>query len=489
MKEQTWKRKEYETWEDAFMGLSPVVRQQSVRIAAYTRVLFIQACEASFGSGYPGGSQRMNSKYADLAYKCGMYHQLGKALVPEEYQVWQNDFSQEEQAVYKKYPADGRLLVASLQERTLRAREKRTGKDREYHTDNIPWMMIRESCGQHMERYDGSGYPNGILGDQISPIAQIVGLAKELDRISAETKSENPFAEAYDILCSQAGQAFSEELIEILKSARAKCRNVYNKYISYTMTLPKTVSLVDKHKDRPMGLSYRAMTNGEENGVTAYEAEMWFGGIPERPGEKENAAEIEELLGRMEMVQDMSLYFLYEAADTLLRIQNCKIKLDFILLSMLPSFYKGGSQLPRLNQLFKDQPIQKERLVLSIPQQVVKEANKGTEGVIKKYLKNGICLMVDDWDPAVLSLDVLKEYGFHHVRPAKELYMKPEIASLFMTLSEAGITVIAGGADSPSVVRWLFACGVTHMSGVLTGCAVTEDELIHDSLLRERENG
>ena len=41
--EQNWKRKEYETWDEAFRGMSPVVRQQSVRVAAYTQALFVQA--------------------------------------------------------------------------------------------------------------------------------------------------------------------------------------------------------------------------------------------------------------------------------------------------------------------------------------------------------------------------------------------------------------------------------------------------------------
>ena len=44
MAEQNWKRKEYETWDEAFRGLAPAVRQQSVRVAAYTQVLFVQAC-------------------------------------------------------------------------------------------------------------------------------------------------------------------------------------------------------------------------------------------------------------------------------------------------------------------------------------------------------------------------------------------------------------------------------------------------------------
>ena len=101
--EQDWKRKEYETWDEAFRGLAPVIRQQSVRVAAYTQVIFVQACEDGFASSTEKGRQQISSQYADLAYKCGIYHQLGKALVPPEYQVWSDDFTEEEAAVYRKY--------------------------------------------------------------------------------------------------------------------------------------------------------------------------------------------------------------------------------------------------------------------------------------------------------------------------------------------------------------------------------------------------
>ena len=114
MSEQSWKRIEYETWDEAFRGLVPAVRQQSVRVASYTQVLFVQACTNGFGKEQPGGAERMRGQYADLAYKCGMYHQLGKSLVPPEYQLWREDFTEEEAAVYRKYTADGRALIAAL---------------------------------------------------------------------------------------------------------------------------------------------------------------------------------------------------------------------------------------------------------------------------------------------------------------------------------------------------------------------------------------
>ena len=482
----SWSRREYETWDEAFRALTPAVRQQSVRVAAYTQALFTQACALSFGGATPAGKDRMRGQNADLAYKCGMYHQLGKALVPPEYQLWQNDFTEEEQAVYKKYTTDGRALVAALQERGVRAKEKRRGEYMEAPTNNIPWLMIRESCEQHMERWDGSGYPAGRKGGDISPIAQIVGLAKELDRLASETKAETPFEDAFQAITGRAGQDWSPELIEVLKAAKAKCRAVYNKYIYYTMTLPKTIPLVEKRKDRPMGLTFRPMVCDAAGTVAAYEAIPWFGGIADRPGETETAAEIVGMLKRKDLLADVSFYLLYEAADAVLRMENCQLGLQGVVVQMMPEFYALPTQLQRFNQLFKDQPIPRDKLMLTIAASVVEGANKATTELIERYLRNGITLVLDSYDPTRLPMDKVRGMGFTHLRLAPELYLKQETANTMNTLRGQGFTLVGGGADTHDIVGWLAACGTAFMSGTMTGIPVTEDELIRDCLAREK---
>ena len=485
MKEQTWTRKEYNTWDEAFRALAPVVRQQSVRVASYTQVLFAQACASSYGVQTPAGAERMRIKLADLAYKCGMYHQIGKALVPHEYQVWQDDFTEEEKEVYKKYTTDGRLLTIHLQKKIMHIKEKRSG---EFVTESIPWMMIHETCQQHMERWDGSGYPDGRIGMEISPIAQVVGLAKELDRLASETKSENPFDEAFEALTKESGVKFSPDLIKVLVAAKTKCYQVYQNYVHYTMTLPKTIPLVDKTPDRPMGLSYRPMVNGLEGKINAYEAIPWFGGLADDPSEKENIEIIEPQLRRLELIPEISTYFLYEAADTLLRIQNCKLPIDSIVLEMIPSFYMDVSQLTKFEQLFEDQPIDKKCLILTIPDFVIIRANEELEEILKSYTDIGVTLMVDSWNPATLPLERVLDFGFTHVRLHPDLYLKREIADILTSLREQGVTVYAKDAETEDAIRWLAACGVNHFVSAATGPLIDEESLIRDALLREREH-
>lgn len=486
--EQNWKRTEYASGDEAFRGLSPIVRQQSVRVAAYTQVLFVTACKLRFGVDTKEGEARMRGQYADLSYKCGIYHQIGKALVPHEYQIWQEDFTEEEKAVYKKYTTDGRLLIAALQGKSIRAQEKRTGEYvGESPTRNVSFLMLREACEQHMERFDGSGYPAGMKGTEISPIAQIVGLAKELDRLASETKSEDPFTLAVETIRKGAGSAWSPELVAVLDSAQEACLAVYQKYIEYTRTLPKTIPLIDKRENRPMGLSYRPMVSDEQGTVKMYEATPWFGGVAGAPGETETAEELRELFKRLRIVEEVSRYFLYEATDALVRIDNCKLAINAILLNMLPDFYLAGTQLQKLLQVFVDQKLEKERLWMTVSETVLKTCSKTNLEIIRRYPRNGFVLVVDGYHPDELAPATLLEYGIRHVRIAPELYMQQDTANRIRVLEKQGFTVIGGNADSPEALEWLCACGVCCSSGTMTGIPVSEDELILDSLAREQK--
>ncbi len=484
--EQNWKRKEYETWDEAFRGLAPVIRQQSVRVAAYTQVLFVGACASNFGRDTAEGRDRMRGQYADLAYKCGLYHQLGKALVPPEYQIWQRDFTDEEQAVYRKYTTDGRTLVAALQERGSRAKGKRTGEMIEQPTKNIPWLMLRESCEQHMERWDGTGYPAGRSGNRISPIALIVGLAKELDRLCAETKSEDPFSEAFQAVVEQADVAWPAELIQVLRDNREKCEEVFVKYIHYTRALPRTIPLVRKRKDRPMGLKYRPMVCDAQGTVRGYEATPWFGGIADRPGETETGADVEQLLSRTGLITDMSFYLLYEAADALLRLENCKIATAGILVQMLPAFYQEESKLDEMDQLFVDQPIAREKLMLTVPERVLLENSAHAMATVRAYAQNGIALVLENYHPQNISLAQLQNLGITRVRLAPELYVQQETAQAMRELRSAGIHLLAGSVAEHDTLLWLLDGGTELASGPLTGVECDEDDIIRDALAKER---
>lgn len=193
---------------------------------------------------------------------------------------------------------------------------------------------------------------------------------------------------------------------------------------------------------------------------------------------------------RKKMVEDVSLYLLYEAADAVLRIENCKLNIQAVLLQMMPSFYQLNTQLQHFNQLFKDQPIPREKLLLTVPVETVANGTKHTIELLERYMRNGIRLVLDGYDPEQhgekLPPEKLKAMGFVYLRLAPEQYMKQQTANTMNRFRQEGFTLIGGSADTHDIQGWLAACGVAYSSGTITGMPVNEDELIRDSLLRER---
>lgn len=455
-----WQQTEYASWNDAFNGQNRLLRRESVRVAAYSRELFLQACADAFGKGLPKGKAQMRDKYADVAYNCGLYHQIGKAWLPAEYQELRRDFSEEELGLYRQYPAKGRLLAAYLQTRRKHSKSKTVGIPPEMLTANTPWLMVRETCQQHMERFDGSGYPAGRAGNQISPIAQIVGLTKELDRLSTTIKGEDPFQEAYELLTSQAGVLWSEELIGVLKNAYPACRKVYQRYIHFTRTVRKTVPLVEKSKERAMGLTYRPLRQEADDKITAYEALSVFSALGDR--EKANG-----MLMRSGLMGDTAFYFLYEAADAVLRMENCELDLKGVLLNMLPGFYTLPSQLPRFGQLFADQPIDRRKLMLTISESQFLQLSKMQRDVLREYLQEGTVLVLDGFRGEKSVLQETWELGFRHYRFVPE----PE----------------ESGRRAETAVQILLDGGVVWENAPWQDQGISEDELIREQLKTENE--
>lgn len=476
-------KKRYTNWDEAFRGLIPEVQQQSFRVAEYTQVIFLQACASGYGGTSSAAKKRMRSQNGDIAYCCGLYHQIGKAMVPPEYQTYRRDFAPEELALYRRYPAAGKALAASLERDFAQIYMRGRGTAPPRETRRIAYLMVLESCEQHQERWDGSGYPDGLSENGISLMGQIVGIARELDRLSAETRDEAPFDYAVRELTAAKGTAWAPGLVEVLQKALPQCRAVYEKYKFSTQTIPETIPLVERREDRPMGLRYRPLVSDREGTVTAYEASAWF---RLGDGEDQTAAQVDGLLKRTELLEQVTLYLLYEAADTVLRLQNCQLETAGLLIAPPQSFFRQPSRLRELLQVFERQTIPKEKLWLALEEETYLSLNKGQSETICRYLRNGIHLLLDGYHPDKIPAEQLKEQGFTHLRVAPELYGKQAMANELARLAQMGFVLVGGEADSQESLAWQLGHGIAFTGGPATGPVMAEDDLIRTALAKER---
>lgn len=113
-----------------------------------------------------------------------LLHDIGKIGVPDTILTKPGRLTADEYAEIKKHPAIGASIIQGVS----------------LLKDELP------ALAQHHEWLNGKGYPLGLSGDQISPIARIVAVADVFDAIT----SDRPYRPALDI----------ESALEILRDKR-----------------------------------------------------------------------------------------------------------------------------------------------------------------------------------------------------------------------------------------------------------------------------
>ena len=109
------------------------------------------------------GWLKLPKEDVELATACGLFHDIGKMLIPYSIIAKPGRLSEEEFATVKKHPALGYELLQS--------------QDVDVHVKNAALM--------HHERSDGSGYPSKLKGNQIDPYARMVAIADVYDAMTA----------------------------------------------------------------------------------------------------------------------------------------------------------------------------------------------------------------------------------------------------------------------------------------------------------------
>jgi len=153
--------------------------------------LDVAILSASFGIEY----EYSNASLHELVLGA-LLHDIGLVKVPEEILNASHILTEQEYETIKKHPEIGVSLL--LEEDTISA-----------NTLNIIY--------QHHERIDGSGYPNALVGEEISEFARIVAIA---DSYSALTSSR-PFRnkrlsfDAMSLILPLSGEQYDLQFIEV----------------------------------------------------------------------------------------------------------------------------------------------------------------------------------------------------------------------------------------------------------------------------------
>ena len=147
-------------------------------------------------AGVLGSALKMTKRELfDLA-TAAIFHDIGKLFVSKEVLDKQGPLSKEECETMKRHPALGCEYI----------------RDRFYFKPSIYVPVV-----QHHERHDGSGYPSGLAGDEISLSAKIVAMTDTYDAITSKRPYHEAIMphEACEYIMGNAGRHFDPKAVGI----------------------------------------------------------------------------------------------------------------------------------------------------------------------------------------------------------------------------------------------------------------------------------
>ncbi len=135
-------------------------------------------------------------------------HDVGKIMIPDSILLKPGRLTPEEFDVIKTHSQKGCEIL----------KKTSFGWSEEY------LRTAMEICLCHHEKYDGRGYPNGLVGDKIPISAQIVSIADCYDALTTQRvyKAAIPCDEAYRMITNGECGAFSEKILHCLELCKDK---------------------------------------------------------------------------------------------------------------------------------------------------------------------------------------------------------------------------------------------------------------------------
>ena len=141
----------------------------------------------------------LDSDHVDLIRTGGLLHDIGKCGIPDAVLLKPGRYTEQEFAIMKAHPAIGDNILSNMD---TMVRER---------------MMLRH----HHERYDGFGYPDRLVGEQIPFDARIVCVADAIDAMTTHRvyRMARPLSFCIEQLKNNSGTQFDPQVVKVAIAA------------------------------------------------------------------------------------------------------------------------------------------------------------------------------------------------------------------------------------------------------------------------------
>lgn len=155
----------------------------------------------------------LTDKAIDEIENAAPLHDIGKIAIPDKILLKPGRFTPEEFEIMKTHSAKGGEMVDSI---FVNLGDK-AFLDKAY-----------DIAMSHHEKWDGSGYPKGLKGEDIPLAARIMAIADVYDALVSKRVYKDPMTpdEAFNVILEGAGSHFDPNIIEIIKGMEDTFREI-----------------------------------------------------------------------------------------------------------------------------------------------------------------------------------------------------------------------------------------------------------------------
>lgn len=162
---------------------------------------------------HPGYTGLLDTEYIELLINSCPLHDIGKVGVPDHILLKPGKLTEDEFEIMKRHAEYGFGAIEAVQ--------KRLGV--------MPFLRLAaEIAHTHHERWDGSGYPRGLKGEDIPLSGRIMALADVYDALISRRVYKPPFThgQAVDIIVQGRGTHFDPDLVDVFAAHDEKFRRI-----------------------------------------------------------------------------------------------------------------------------------------------------------------------------------------------------------------------------------------------------------------------
>ena len=176
---------------------------------------------------HPRFRDELTDEAIQLLFKSAPLHDIGKVAVPDAVLLKPGKLDRDEWEVMKRHTVFGRDAILQAEE--------------SLPPDSDSFLKTaREIAYGHHERWDGSGYPEGLVGDTIPLSARIMAVADVYDALISKRVYKSAFGheEAVALIMRDRGTHFDPDLADAFHDIRADFRAIAERFSDPPRTDP-----------------------------------------------------------------------------------------------------------------------------------------------------------------------------------------------------------------------------------------------------------